>query len=158
MSGSCANFLSNKKTMKIVYSWLKEVVDIHVPAEELADALTGAGLEVASIKHIQVPEKVVVAKVLEVARHPNADRLSVCTVDAGDAAPLTIVCGAPNVAAGMTVPLATLGAVLGPDLTVKQAKIRGVESFGMLCSPRELGLSDDHSGIMSLPSHYKIGD
>ena len=144
--------------MKIVYSWLKDVVDIDIPAEELAEALTGVGLEVASVQHIRVPAKVIVAKILEVAKHPNADRLSVCKVEAGGDAPLTIVCGAPNVQAGMIAPLATEGAVLGPDMTVKKTKIRGVESFGMLCSERELGLSDNHAGILSLPSHFKIGD
>ncbi len=144
--------------MKIVYSWLKEVVDINVPAEELADALTGAGLEVASIKHIRVPERVVVGKVLTVTKHPNAERLSVCQVDAGSDAPLTIVCGAPNVAPFMLAPLALEGAVLGPEFTVKQAKIRGVASSGMLCSGKELGLSDDNSGILALPPTCRPGE
>jgi phenylalanyl-tRNA synthetase beta chain len=144
--------------MKIVYSWLKEIVDIDVPAEELADALTAVGLEVASIQHIRIPEKIKVARVLEVGKHPNADRLSVCKVDAGGETPLTVVCGAPNVSAGMIAPLAVEGAMLGPDMTVKKTKIRGVESFGMMCSERELGLSDNHAGLLSLPEHYKIGD
>ena len=144
--------------MKIVSSWLKEVVDIHVPAEELADALTGAGLEVASLRHIRIPERVVVGKVLAVEKHPNADHLSVCMVDAGMEALLTIVCGAPNVAPAMLAPLALEGAVLGPDLTVKRMKIRGVASGGMLCSGKELGLSDDDSGILSLPADYKPGE
>jgi len=144
--------------MKIVYSWLKEVVDIDVPAEELADALTGAGLEVASIKHIRVPDRVVVGCVLSVAKHPNAERLSVCQVDAGLDVPLTIVCGAPNVAPAMLAPLALEGAVLGPEFTVKQAKIRGVASSGMLCSGKELGLSDDNSGILALPPTCKPGE
>jgi phenylalanyl-tRNA synthetase beta chain len=152
--------------MKIVYSWLKEIVDINVPAQELADALTGAGLEVASLQQIRVPAKVKVAKILEVSKHPNADKLTVCSVDIGEGVPsgtpsgtpLTIVCGAPNTKAGMLSPLAIVGAVLGPNMTVKKAKLRGIESFGMLCSERELGLSDDHSGIMSLPGHFKIGD
>jgi len=144
--------------MKIVYSWLKEIVDVTVPAQELADALTGAGLEVASVQYIRVPANVKVAKVLDVSKHPNADKLSVCSVDIGENLPLTIVCGAPNTKAGMLSPCACVGAVLGPDMTVKKAKLRGVESSGMLCSERELGLSDDHSGIMSLPGHFKIGD
>jgi phenylalanyl-tRNA synthetase beta chain len=144
--------------MKIVCGWLKEVVDIHVPAEELADALTGAGLEVASLRNIRLPERVVVGKVLTVAKHPNADRLSVCTVDAGMPAPLTIVCGAPNVAAAMLAPLALEGAVLGPDFTVRQSKIRGVASFGMLCSGKELGLSDDDGGLLALPAECKPGE
>lgn len=143
--------------MKIVYSWLKDIVDITVPAADCADALTSVGLEVAGVQSIRVPAKIKVAKLLSVARHPNADRLTVCTVDAGGASPLTIVCGAPNVKEGMLAPLAVEGAVLGPEFTVKRAKLRGVESFGMLCSERELGLSDNHGGIMSLPAHFTIG-
>ena len=103
--------------MKIVYSWLKDFVDIDIPVGELADALTGAGLEVASIQHISIPDKIIVAKILEVNRHPNADRLTVCKVDIGESAPLTIVCGAPNTRQGMLAPLATIGAKLGPDVT-----------------------------------------
>ncbi|MBN1760045.1 MAG: hypothetical protein JW863_17095, partial [Chitinispirillaceae bacterium] len=86
--------------MKIVYSWLKDFVDIDVPVEELADALTGCGLEVASIERLHTPEGIVVGKVLEKEKHPNADRLSVCKVDAGTGTLLTIVCGAPNVREG----------------------------------------------------------
>lgn len=137
--------------MKIVYSWLKDFVDIDVPVRELADALTGCGLEVDTIEYYRPPEGVVIAKVLEKEKHPDADRLSVCKVDAGAGEPLAVVCGAPNVQAGMHVPLATIGTVLGPDFTVKKAKVRGVESYGMLCSERELGISDDHSGLMDLP-------
>jgi phenylalanyl-tRNA synthetase beta chain len=144
--------------MKIVCSWLKEVVDIHVPAEELADALTGAGLEVASLRHIRIPAGVVVGKILAVEKHPNADRLSVCTVDAGMDAPLTVVCGAPNVAPAMLAPLALEGAVLGPDFIVKRAKIRGVASSGMLCSGSELKLTDDNSGLMRLPADCRPGE
>jgi phenylalanyl-tRNA synthetase beta chain len=144
--------------MKIVYSWLKEIVDVNVPAQELADALTGAGLEVASVQYIRIPAKVKVAKIIEVAKHPNADKLTVCSVDIGEGTPLAIVCGAPNTKAGMLSPLATIGAVLSEGMTVKKATLRGVESSGMLCSERELGLSNDHSGIMSLPGHFKIGD
>jgi phenylalanyl-tRNA synthetase beta chain len=143
--------------MKIVYSWLKDIVDITVPAADCAEALTRAGLEVTGVQSIRVPANIKVAKLLSVARHPNADRLSVCAVDAGGASPLSIVCGAPNVKEGMLAPLAVEGAVLGPEFTVKRAKLRGVESFGMLCSERELGLSDNHGGIMSLPAHYTIG-
>ncbi len=143
--------------MKIVYSWLKDFIDIEIPVEELADALTGAGLEVASIVHYKIPEGIKVAKVLEISKHPNADKLTVCKVDAGGTEPLTIVCGAPNVSAGMLTSLATEGTVLGPDFTVKKAKLRGVESFGMLCSEKELGISDDNSGIMSLSAEYIIG-
>jgi phenylalanyl-tRNA synthetase beta chain len=143
--------------MKIVYSWLKELVDLTVSAAECADALTRVGLEVAGVQTIRVPAKIKVSKLVNVSRHPNADRLTVCTVDDGGASPLTVVCGAPNVKQGMLAPLAVEGAVLGPEFTVKKTKLRGVESSGMLCSERELGLSDDHSGIMSLPDHYAVG-
>ncbi len=140
-----------------MYSWLKDFVDIDIPVEELADALTGAGLEVASIEHFKIPQGIKVAKVLETAKHPNADKLSICKVDAGDSEPLTIVCGAPNVTAGMLTALASIGTVITPDFVIQKAKLRGVESFGMLCSEKELGLSDDHSGIMSLPADYVVG-
>lgn len=136
--------------MKIVYSWLKDFIDIDIPVEELADALTQSGLEVASIEKRTTPEGIVVGRVLERAAHPNADRLSVCKVDAGGTEPLTIVCGAPNVAAGMHVPCATIGTVFDADFVIKKSKLRGVESFGMLCSEKELNISDDNSGLMVL--------
>jgi len=144
--------------MKIVYSWLKDFVDIDVPVEELADALTAAGLEVASIQKFSIPEGVRVARIVEREKHPGADKLSVCKVDAGGPEPLTIVCGAPNARAGLLTALATIGTTLGPDFTIKKAKLRGVESSGMLCSQRELGLSEDHSGIMELPEDFKVGE
>ncbi|MBN1576135.1 MAG: phenylalanine--tRNA ligase subunit beta [Chitinispirillaceae bacterium] len=143
--------------MKIVYSWLKDFIDTDLPVERLADALTSSGLEVASIDRRHAPEGVVIARVLETAKHPNADRLSVCKVDAGTETPLTVVCGAPNVAAGMHAPLATVGTVFGPEFTVKKSKIRGVESSGMLCSEKELGISDDHGGLMNLPADMVPG-
>ncbi|MDR0307448.1 MAG: phenylalanine--tRNA ligase subunit beta [Chitinispirillales bacterium] len=143
--------------MKIVYSWLKDFVDINVPVQEVADALTKAGIEVASINSIHIPDGVKVAKVISKNPHPNADKLSLCEVDAGNGEILQIVCGAPNVTASMTVALATEGTVLGEDFTIKKAKIRGVESRGMLCSEKELGISDNNSGIISLPSDYRTG-
>lgn len=144
--------------MRVVYSWLKDFVDINVPVSELADALTAAGLEVASVKEYHIPAGVKVAKVLHTERHPNADRLSVCKVDSGEPAPLTIVCGASNVKAGMYTALATIGTVLSPDFIIKKSKIRGVESFGMLCAEDELGLSENHEGIMELSTDLKIGE
>jgi len=138
--------------MKIVYSWLKDFVDITIPVEELADALTLSGLEVASIEKRTTPQGIVIGRVLAREPHPNADRLSVCRVDAGGAEPLTIVCGAPNVAAGMHVPCATIGTVFDADFVIKKSKLRGVESFGMLCSEKELGISSDNSGLMALPA------
>jgi phenylalanyl-tRNA synthetase beta chain len=144
--------------MRVVYSWLKDFIDIDIPVIELADALTAAGLEVASIEQYKIPAGIKVVKILETQKHPNADKLSICKVDAGLDEPLTIVCGAPNVKAGMLSPLATLGTVLGADFTVKKAKIRGVESSGMLCSEQELGLSNSHDGIMDLPADFKVGE
>ncbi|MDR2592860.1 MAG: phenylalanine--tRNA ligase subunit beta [Chitinispirillales bacterium] len=143
--------------MKIVYSWLKDFVDISAPVTQVADALASAGIEVASVTETSVPQGVKVARVVSRAPHPNADKLSLCRVDSGEGEPLQIVCGAPNVAEGMTVALATIGTVLPGDFKIGKSKIRGQESFGMLCSGKELGLSDDHSGIMALPDDYTIG-
>ncbi len=143
--------------MKIVYSWLKDFIDIDIPAQEVADALTSAGIEVATVTYFRIPKGVKVAKVLSVEKHPNADKLSLCQVDAGMGETLQIVCGAPNVTSGMSAALATEGTVFSKDFTIKKTKIRGVESRGMLCSEQELGMSNDHSGIISLPSHFKAG-
>lgn len=143
--------------MKFSLSWLKDFVDITVPAEDVAAVLTSVGIEVASLAKRHIPAGVKVAKVLSVDKHPNADKLHVCTVDAGESAPLSIVCGAPNVGAGMLAPLATVGTTFENGPTISRAKLRGVESFGMLCSERELGLSDDHSGLMSLSADMKVG-
>jgi phenylalanyl-tRNA synthetase beta chain len=143
--------------MKIVYSWLKDFVDIDVPVEELADALTAAGLEVASFVSYKIPAGVIVGKVLETEKHPNADKLTLCKVDTGSEV-LNIVCGAPNVRPDIKVALATIGTAIAPDFVIKKSKIRGTESFGMLCSERELGLSDSHEGIIELPESFKTGD
>ena len=102
-------------------------------------------------------DQVVVGEVLNCEPHPEADKLTVCSVDAGTGAPLTIVCGAPNARPGIRVPLARVGARIGPDFKIKRAKLRGVESEGMLCSAKELGLSEDHSGLMELPSDAPAG-
>lgn len=144
--------------MKIVYSWLKDFVDIDLPAQEVADALTSAGLEVASVTEFRIPEGVKVARVTSVEPHPNADRLSLCKVDAGSGEEFQVVCGAPNVTAGMLSAFATLGTKLSEDFTIRKAKIRGIESSGMLCAEDELGMSDEHGGILSLPPEYKISD
>ncbi|MDR0331312.1 MAG: phenylalanine--tRNA ligase subunit beta [Chitinispirillales bacterium] len=143
--------------MKIVYSWLKDFVDISAPANQVADALASAGIEVASVTEISIPQGVKVARVVSRLPHPNADKLSLCKVDAGLGEPLQVVCGAPNVAEGMTVALATVGTELSKDFKIGKAKIRGLESFGMLCSEKELGISDNHGGIMPLPSDYALG-
>jgi phenylalanyl-tRNA synthetase beta chain len=137
--------------------WLRSFVDAPLGTAELAHLLTMSGLEVESVAPVAAPfAGVVVGEILAVERHPNADKLTVCTVNAG-AQKLSVVCGAPNVRAGMKAPLATVGAVLG-SLTIKNSKLRGVESQGMLCSAKELGLSDDHSGLLELAADAKPGD
>jgi phenylalanyl-tRNA synthetase beta chain len=144
--------------MKFPESWLRDFVDSPLSGEALGDALTMAGLEVEEFERAAPPfGQVVVARVLEVARHPDADRLNVCQVDTGDAAPRRIVCGAPNVTVGMVVPCALPGAQLPGGLTIKLAKVRGIESSGMLCSAKELGIDEDASGLLPLDSSLKPG-
>lgn len=136
--------------MKLPASWLREWVEVDATPERIADALTWRGFYVEGLEtHGRSYPGIVVARVLAVGRHPNADKLTLCRVDSG-AGELSIVCGAPNVYAGMIAPLATVGATLPGGLVIKQARIRGQESQGMLCSPRELELSDDHTGILDL--------
>ena len=143
--------------MKVSLQWLKELVDLPMPAEELAHALTMGGLEVEEITPVAGDfSGIVVALVKSVAAHPNADKLVVTQVDAGTGETLTIVCGAPNVAAGQKVPCALVGARL-PNLEIRKAKLRGVESSGMLCSARELGLSQEHEGLLVLPEDAPVG-
>jgi phenylalanyl-tRNA synthetase beta chain len=144
--------------MEFSEHWLRSMVDPDLSTEALSDLLTMSGLEVEDCTPVAPPlEGVVVAEVLSVTRHPDADRLNVCQVATGEPAPRTIVCGAPNVRAGMRVPCALPGARLPGDLTIKVAKVRGVESHGMLCSSRELGLSDDHGGLLDLGSEAPVG-
>ena len=136
--------------MRVSEHWLRTFVDPPIDAATLAERLTMAGLEVESSEAAAPPfSRVVVAKILAVNAHPNADRLRVCSVDAG-AATLTIVCGAPNASAGMTVPCALEGATLPGGLSIKRTSVRGVESQGMLCSAQELGLAADASGLLAL--------
>ncbi|MFN8997631.1 MAG: YtpR family tRNA-binding protein, partial [Betaproteobacteria bacterium] len=143
--------------------WLRALVDTDLPLEELAHRLTMVGLEVEEILPVAPPlDGVVVGRVLSVAPHPQADRLKVCSVDAGQRAPLSIVCGAPNVSAGMMAPVALVGARLPPGdngapLLITQALVRGVASQGMLCSARELGLSADHGGLLVLDAALPVG-
>ena len=121
--------------MKIPLSWLREWVDIDLPTRELASRLTLAGFEVEGCAPAAPPfNGVVVAHLLDARPHPQADKLRLCQVDAGGAAPLQIVCGAPNARAGLKVALALVGATLPGDLTIQSAALRGVESQGMLCS------------------------
>jgi phenylalanyl-tRNA synthetase beta chain len=143
--------------VKFPESWLRSFVDPKMSTQELARVLTMGGLDVESVEPVAPPfDKVVVGLVLEVAKHPNADRLTLCKVDVGGGPTLAIVCGAPNVVAGMKAPVAMLGARL-PEMEIKQAKVRGVESSGMLCSAKELGLSQDHSGLLALPPEAQPG-
>lgn len=143
--------------MKFSEQWLRDVVDPPLDSEGIARLLTMAGIEVEAIEPVAGTfSRVLVGRVLEVSRHPNADRLSLCTVDVGAEAPLSIVCGAPNVVSGMKAPVALVGAEL-PAGAIRAAKVRGVESAGMLCSARELGLSQDHSGLLVLPADAPVG-
>ena len=138
--------------MKFSEHWLRSLVDPALDTAGLCDALTMAGLEVEDVAAAAPPfSGVVVGRIESVEKHPDADRLRVCTVDVGSPERLTIVCGAPNAAAGLLVPCALDGAELPGDMTIRRTKMRGVESQGMLCSARELGLSEDASGLLELP-------
>lgn len=143
--------------MKVSVAWLKELVAVDLDAVSLARALTMGGLEVEEASTVGAAfTGIVVAHVKKVSPHPNADKLRVTEVDAGTGELLQIVCGAPNVAEGQKVPCALVGAKL-PGLEIGKAKLRGVESSGMLCSARELGLSDDHAGLLVLSPDTPVG-
>ncbi len=149
--------------MKISVNWLRDFVpSLSSDTDSLVDQLTYLGLEVEDVITPALPHPdVVVGRVEEVRPHPDADRLKLCLVDPGEGEPLQVVCGAPNVAEGQLVPLAKIGAVLetpdGSSFTIKKSKIRGQRSFGMICAADELGLSEDHSGIMVLEDHCEPG-
>ena len=144
--------------MKFSVNWLREFVELPSTVEELANVLTLAGIEIEGTDKRGVNfDKVIVAQIVTSAQHPNADRLSVCEVDAGTGQAYRIVCGAKNYKVGDKVPLALPGAVLANDLRIKISKLRGVESEGMLCSGKELGLSEDSAGLLILGSEAKTG-
>ena len=144
--------------MKVSEHWLREWVNPAVSSAELAAQLTMAGLEVDHVEPAAPAfEQVVVGRVIGLVPHPDADRLRVATVDVGGAELLQIVCGAPNVAVGMCAPTALIGAVLPGGFTIKQSKLRGVESQGMLCSARELGLAESSDGLLPLPADSRPG-
>jgi len=151
--------------MKISYSWLKEFLNIDLDVEKIGEILTDLGLEVEGIETFESVKGslngVVVGEVLSCEQHSNADRLKVTTVDLGNGEPVQIVCGAPNVAKGQKVPVATVGTVLyddkGEGFKIKKGKIRGEESFGMICAEDELGLGTSHDGIMVLDENVKTG-
>ncbi len=151
--------------MKISYNWLKQFIKIDWEATKVGDLLTDLGLEIESIDPFESVKGglkgVVVGEVLTCEKHPNADRLKVTTVDVGQEKPLHIVCGAPNVAAGQKVPVATVGTILyddkGEGFKIKKGKIRGEVSEGMICAEDELGLGDDHDGILVLENSLEVG-
>jgi phenylalanyl-tRNA synthetase beta chain len=143
--------------MQFSESWLRTLANPPLGSDELAHLLTMAGLEVEALETVAPAfSQVVVAKILSAEKHPDADKLRLCRVDVGQAEPLQIVCGAPNAAAGLKVPCALVGAVL-PGIEIKAAKVRGIESFGMLCSAKELGGTDEASGLLVLPEDAPVG-
>src|SRR5579862_4933535 len=143
--------------MRAPLSWIRDFTPVDAPVADIADALNQLGLEVEAIEE---PGReiggVVAARILAVLPHPDADRIRLADVDAGDG-PVRVVCGAPNIEAGMLVPFARVGAQLPGDFTIERRKIRGQTSEGMLCSARELGLGDDHAGILELPADAALG-
>lgn len=151
--------------MTISYKWLSDYLPVTVDPERLSRILTSVGLEVESMKPYEEIrgslQGLVIGEVLETARHPNADKLTLTRVNTGGTEPLSIVCGAPNVAAGQKVVVAPVGATIyprgGDPLTMKVAKIRGVESHGMICAEDEIGLGDSHAGILVLPADAPVG-
>ena len=147
--------------MKLSYNWLKDYLKCSLDVNGIADAMTAIGIEVDGVEESEaVPgglAGVVVAKVLECEVHPNSDHLHITKVDDGSPEPLQVVCGASNVAAGQKVLFARLGAVLPGEFKIKKSKIRGVESFGMICAEDELGIGSGHDGIMVLPEDAVVG-
>ncbi len=143
--------------MKFSENWLRQHVATDATREELAATLTAIGLEVEALTPLgERLDGVVVARIVSAKKHPEADRLQVCQVDAGQGAPLQVVCGAPNARVGLVAPLATVGTRVG-GVTIKAAKLRGVESNGMLCSAKELGIDADASGLLELPDDAPVG-
>ncbi len=152
--------------MTISYSWLKDYIKTDISAQEAAELLTSAGLEIESIETVEAIRGglagLVVGKVISCEKHPDADKLRVTTVDVGGETPLQIVCGAPNVAAGQTVVVATVGAKLYPSgaeepFAIKKSKIRGIESLGMICAEDEIGVGESHDGIIVLEDKFEAG-
>ena len=147
--------------MKISYNWLKDYLECDLTPEAVAEALTSIGLEVDSLEQVEeIPgglAGVIVAEVVECEEHPDSDHLHITKLNTGAPELLQVVCGAPNVAAGQKVLLATVGTVLGEDFKIKKSKIRGVESFGMICAEDELGIGESHDGIMVLAPEAEVG-
>lgn len=150
--------------MNISYKWLREYVETDLTAQQVADALTSAGLEVEGVEEVQSVkgglEGLWIGKILTCEPHPNSDHMHICTVDVAQGEPLQIVCGAPNVAAGQKVIVAVIGTKLydGDEcFTIKRSKLRGVESMGMICAEDEIGIGTDHNGIIVLPDDAIVG-
>ena len=156
--------VSKKTSMNISYNWLKRYINIDVTPDVLSKALTSIGLEVGSVEEVQTIkgglEGLVIGEVLTCSGHENSDHLHVTTVNVGADEPLQIVCGAPNVAAGQKVIVATVGTKLysgDESFSIKRSKIRGVESFGMICAEDEIGIGTSHDGIIVLPENVQVG-
>ena len=150
--------------MNISYNWLKEYVDFTLTPDEVAEALTSVGLEVGSVEEVQSIrgglKGIVTAEVLTCEMHPNSDHLHVCSVNLGEGEVVQIVCGAPNVAAGQKVVVATVGTTLydgDKEFVIKKSKLRGVESHGMICAEDEIGVGTSHDGIIVLPAETPVG-
>lgn len=144
--------------MQFSESWLRTLVNPPLDSAQLAHVLTMAGLEVEALESVAPAfNSVVVAQILTAEKHPDADKLRLCTVNVGEAEPLQIVCGAPNARVGIKIPCARIGAVLPGGFVIKKAKVRGVESFGMLCSAKELGIAEESNGILELPEDAPVG-
>ena len=160
-----AGLLTRVTIMNISYNWLKRYIDFNLSPEELSAVLTSVGLETGSVEEVESVKGglrgIVIGKVLTCEEHPNSDHLHITTVDLGDGnGPVQIVCGAPNVAAGQTVVVATVGTVLydgDKEFQIKKSKIRGVESFGMICAEDEIGVGTSHDGIIVLDSEVAPG-
>src|SRR5690606_29743698 len=144
--------------MKVTLSWLKDHLETDASLDEIVERLTSIGLEVEAVDDKSSLKPFVIARVLTAERHPDADKLQVLTVDTGSGTPVQVVCGAPNARAGLVGAFAAPGAYIpGIDVTLSVGKIRGVESRGMMCSERELQLSDEHTGIIDLPADAPVG-
>src|SRR6476659_8610397 len=151
--------------MTISYKWLSEYLPVTVEPERLSRILTSIGLEVESLEKYEEVKGglngLIIGEVISTEKHPNADKLTLTKVNIGNGSPLAIVCGAPNVAAGQKVIVAPIGTtiypVTGEPLTMKLAKIRGEESYGMICAEDEIGLGTSHAGILVLPPTAKVG-
>ncbi|MCC6699625.1 MAG: phenylalanine--tRNA ligase subunit beta [Candidatus Hydrogenedentes bacterium] len=145
--------------MRISYRWLKELVDFDLSPEDLAHRLTMLGLEIESVERPGAGVSGIrIGKIMDIKPHPDADKLVVCQTDVGQGDPLQIVCGAKNMRVGDRVPTAVIGATLPGDFTIARRKMRGIESQGMMCSARELGLGQDHAGLLILPESFPIGE